>query len=224
MSSLMETPKIIHIVAEVILLGAVSYYLNSQIKSVRHEVKDLKAKLVVQEESFNKHINTLYGIIDKMNNERKQMAQDLMSLRNFLVPRMNISNNQNQQQVPADDDEDDDHHEINLQQTLRQRRPQNSASQVSQLSTSRQSSKPQTQVPISRQSSRPQTRVVNVPQVSTSTIIENDEEENEHQNKNSSEANLDDELGDELKDLEQEEELELKDNENISNKQSLKKN
>ena len=215
----MDTQKIIHIVSEVILLGVVSYYLNGKIKSVKQEVKDLKAKLVLQEESFTKHINTLYSIIDKMNNERKQMAQDLMSLRNFLVPRMNLSkqNQQTPQQVAIDEDEDDDHHEINLQQTLRQRRPQNTSQQAQPPQLIRQQSKVPNKKPIvvEEQEELPNERLTN-------ERVSNRQEQQRPVQETS--VNLDDELGDELKDLEEEEELELKDSESISNKQSLKKN
>ena len=224
MSSLMDTQKIIHIVSEVILLGVVSYYLNGKIKSVKHEVKDLKAKLVLQEESFTKHVNTLYSIIDKMNNERKQMAQDLMSLRNFLVPRMNLSkqNQQTPQQVAIDEDEDDDHHEINLQQTLRQRRPQNTSQQAQPPQVQRQQSKVPNKKPIV---------VEEQEEIQSQRISNNPNNSNRQEQRPSvsvsvqeNSVNLDDELGDELKDLEEEEELELKDSESISNKQPLKKN
>lgn len=62
-----QTGKIVHVAAEVILLGGIAFYFNNQVKSLRNEVRELKLKLEEITESNNKHLNNLYSLMDKMN-------------------------------------------------------------------------------------------------------------------------------------------------------------
>lgn len=62
----MDTSKIVHICAEAVLLAGVTFYFNGQVKTLRNEIKDLKAKIEEQQETSNKHLNNLYAVIDQL--------------------------------------------------------------------------------------------------------------------------------------------------------------
>ena len=63
---LMESSKIVHIAAEVVLLGGITFYFNGQIKSLKNEIKELKTKIEEQSEANNKHLNNVYSLLDKL--------------------------------------------------------------------------------------------------------------------------------------------------------------
>lgn len=64
--SKINTTGIIHIAAEVIIIGGVVFYFNNQIKSLRNEVKELRQKLQDSQEIYNKHFNNIYAGLDKL--------------------------------------------------------------------------------------------------------------------------------------------------------------
>lgn len=126
----METQKIIHIAAEVVLLGAVTFYFNGQIKGLKNEMNDLKSKIKEQDESMNKHLNSLYSIIDKLNADKKQLSQDINNLQGRFrsnngfdsVNAMKVrSDTFKPKQLSFEDeesDEDEDYQHVNLRNRL----------------------------------------------------------------------------------------------------------
>jgi hypothetical protein len=62
-----NTARMIHVGTEIVLIGGIFFYFNNQIKSVKNEVKELKIKIEENQEAYNKHLNNLYSLIDKLN-------------------------------------------------------------------------------------------------------------------------------------------------------------
>lgn len=69
----MDTSKMIHMGAEIVLLGGIIFYFNGQTKTLKNEIKDLKVKIEEQQEVTNKHFNNLYAVIDQMKRAPPQM-------------------------------------------------------------------------------------------------------------------------------------------------------
>lgn len=65
--------KIIHIASELILVGAISFYFNNQIKTLKSDIIDLKTKMENETAANNKHFNNLYSLIDKMGRSLSQL-------------------------------------------------------------------------------------------------------------------------------------------------------
>ena len=56
--------KLVHIGAEVLVLVSVVFYLNGQLKSMKNEIRELRAKLEDQTEGMNRHLTKLYSMVD----------------------------------------------------------------------------------------------------------------------------------------------------------------
>ncbi len=67
---LMNMTGIVHIIAEVILIGGVIFYFNKQVKSLRNEIKELRQKLQDTQEINVKHFNNIYAGLDKLLKEK----------------------------------------------------------------------------------------------------------------------------------------------------------
>lgn len=61
------TGKLVHVAAEVVLVGGVIFYFNNQVKSLKNEIKELKIKIEEMTDSNNKHLNNLYSLVDRLN-------------------------------------------------------------------------------------------------------------------------------------------------------------
>lgn len=64
--SKINSTGIIHIAAEIILIGGIVFYFNNQIKSLRNEIKELRQKAQDNQEIYNKHFNNIYAGLDKL--------------------------------------------------------------------------------------------------------------------------------------------------------------
>jgi hypothetical protein len=58
--------KLVHIGAEVLVLVSVVFYLNGQLKSMKNEIRELRAKLEDQTEGTHKHLTKLYAMVDNL--------------------------------------------------------------------------------------------------------------------------------------------------------------
>lgn len=58
--------KLVHIGAEVLVLVSVVFYLNGQLKNMKNEIRELRAKLEDQTEGTNKHLTKLYAMVDAL--------------------------------------------------------------------------------------------------------------------------------------------------------------
>lgn len=58
--------KLVHIGAEALVLVSVVFYLNGQLKSLKNEIRELRAKLEDQSEGTNKHLTKLYAMVDSL--------------------------------------------------------------------------------------------------------------------------------------------------------------
>ena len=76
---IMESSKLVHIAAEVILMGGISMYFNGQIKSLRNEIKELKTKYDEHTEATNKHLNNVYALIDKFSHADNMVGRPTQS-------------------------------------------------------------------------------------------------------------------------------------------------
>jgi outer membrane murein-binding lipoprotein Lpp len=68
----MDTQKIAHIVTELLVVGGITVHFNGQIKTLKTQVQDLSAKIVEQNDTFNKHLNNIYAVMDKLNQQHIQ--------------------------------------------------------------------------------------------------------------------------------------------------------
>lgn len=71
----MDTIKIVHIAAEVVVLASITFYFNGQLKGLKSEIATLKAKIDEQNEASNKHLNNVYALLDKLNHSNSQQQQ-----------------------------------------------------------------------------------------------------------------------------------------------------
>jgi hypothetical protein len=60
--------KLVHIGAEVLVLISVVFYMNGQLKSMKNEIRELRAKLEDQTELSNKHLTKIYAMVDNLQN------------------------------------------------------------------------------------------------------------------------------------------------------------
>jgi hypothetical protein len=65
-----STGKLMHIGAEVVVLLGVTFYMNSQIRSLKTEIRELRAKIEEDARENNKHLNSMYMVIDQLQKSR----------------------------------------------------------------------------------------------------------------------------------------------------------
>jgi hypothetical protein len=65
-----STGKLMHIGAEVVVLLGVTFYMNSQIRSLKTEIRELRAKIEEDSRESNKHLNSMYMVIDQLQKSR----------------------------------------------------------------------------------------------------------------------------------------------------------
>lgn len=66
MNKVINTSQMIHIAAEVILIGGITFYFKNQIKGLKEQVRDLKAKIEENHDIHTKHTNNLYDMMDQI--------------------------------------------------------------------------------------------------------------------------------------------------------------
>ena len=65
-----STGKLMHIGAEVVVLLGVTFYLNTQIRSLKTEIRELRTKMEEDARESNKHLNSMYMVIDQLQKSR----------------------------------------------------------------------------------------------------------------------------------------------------------
>lgn len=111
--------KLVHIGAEVLVLVSVVFYLNGQLKSMKNEIRELRAKLEDQTDGTNKHLTKLYAMVDALQS-RPTFPSHLLGPNHFSIPSGSSDENWHhsgpRQSHPA-------FHPRQVPMELRQRRP-----------------------------------------------------------------------------------------------------
>jgi flagellar capping protein FliD len=65
-----STGKLVHMGVEAVVLLGVTFYMNSQIRSLKTEIRELRAKIEEDARENNKHLNSMYMVIDQLQKSR----------------------------------------------------------------------------------------------------------------------------------------------------------
>lgn len=103
----MESTKIVHIAAEVVLIGAVVFYYNGQLKALKNELREVKQKMQDETIERNKHFDNLYTVVDRMQKSMVHMQQPRPLMPIPEIPMMSLRKRKPIIKVVESTDEDE---------------------------------------------------------------------------------------------------------------------
>ena len=96
MSILVEKPQIIHIVSEVLIIGALTYYFHQKNKTIMTVVNELTERVKIQDEIIHKHEQ----IISQLSNKIDQLILNQVQKQEQFVPPKQNNTKQNKKNKP----------------------------------------------------------------------------------------------------------------------------